>query len=316
MRCHRRCPAAPLAAVLLGAVLVLTPAVSWARLGGGSSMGSRGSQTYSAPPPTSVAPYSAAPMQRSLTPYQSQPFSSPAPGLQGYGGYGGRGAFSSGLLGGLVGAGIGGLLFGGGLFGGLHGGGSLVGLLIQLALLYFIGRWLFRTFFSGQAMFAGGVRSAGPMPGGGTGGLRGFASRRSGPPTIAIQQADYDAFEALLRGMQAAWSAQDLNALRAVATPEMTSYFAEQLAELNSRGWRNTVSDVRLVRGDLAQAWGEGRREYATVAMQFSMVDVTHDPQGRVVDGSPTERQTVNELWTFMRSPGGRWLLSAIQQTR
>ncbi len=255
-------------------------------------------------------------MQRSLTPYQSQPFSSPSPGLGGYGGYGGRSAFSSGLLGGLIGAGLGGLLFGGGLFGGLHGGGSLLGLLIQLALIYFIGRWLFRTFFSGQAMFAGGVRGAGPIPGGGTAGVRGFGSRRAGPPTIAIQQADYDAFEALLRGMQAAWSAQDLNALRAVATPEMTSYFAEQLAELNSRGWRNTVSDVRLVRGDLAQAWSEGRREYATVAMQFSMVDVTRDAQGHVVDGSPTERQTVTELWTFMRSPGGRWLLSAIQQAR
>ena len=40
----------------------------------------------------------------------------------------------------------------------------------------------------------------------------------------------------LLKGMQAAWSAQDLAALRSVATPEMTSYFAEQLAELTSRG--------------------------------------------------------------------------------
>ena len=314
MRCHRLCLPA-----MLAAALILAPAVSWARLGGGSSFGSRGSQTFSAPPRTYTAPYSAAPMQRSLTPNQSQPFGAPSPALGGVGGYGGRSAFSSGLLGGLLGAGIGGLLFGHGLFGGMHGGGSLLGLLLQLALLFFIGRWLYRTFFSGQAMFAGGGRGTGPMPGGrGMPGGPGFAARpgRGGPPPITIQPADFDAFEALLKGMQAAWSAQDINALRAVATPEMTSYFAEQLAELNSRGWRNIVSDVNLAKGDLAQAWSEGRREYATVAMQFSMVDVTRDREGRVVDGSETERQLVTELWTFMRSPGGRWLLSAIQQAR
>ena len=116
--------------------------------------------------------------------------------------------------------------------------------------------------------------------------------------------------------MQAAWSAEDLNALRSVATPEMTSYFGEQLAELRSRGLRNTVTDVRLDKGDLAQAWAEGSREYATVAMRFSMLDVTRDGTGHVVDGSATERQSVAEIWTFVRSPGGRWILSAIQQTR
>ena len=314
MRCDRL-----YLAVLLAAIVALAPVASWARLGGGSSFGSRGSQTYSAPPPTNTAPFSAAPMQRSLTPYQSPNYGAPSPGLQGgFGGaYGGRSAFSSGLLGGLLGAGIGGLLFGGGLFGGMHGGGSLLGLLLQLALLYFVGRWIYRTFFSGQAMFAGGVRGGGSLPGG-VPGAAAFGGRRgrAGPPTIAIQPADYQAFEALLTGMQAAWSAQDLNALRAVATPEMTSYFGEQLAEMRSRGWRNIVSDVQLLKGDLAQAWSEGGREYATVAMQFYMVDVTRDGDGREVDGSPTERQLVTELWTFMRSPGGRWLLSAIQQAR
>ena len=73
---------------------------------------------------------------------------------------------------------------------------------------------------------------------------------------------------------------------------------------------------MRLDRGDLAQAWTEGSREYATVAMRFSMLDVTYDANERVVDGSRTERQQVTEVWTFVRSPGGRWILSAIQQAR
>ncbi len=139
---------------------------------------------------------------------------------------------------------------------------------------------------------------------------------RAAPPPLAIAPADYEAFDKLLHNVQAAWSAQDLNGLRGLATPEMVGYFNEQLSELASRGLRNSVTDVRLEKGDLAQAWAEGSREYATVAMRFSMIDVTLDANGRVVDGSPTKRQLVTEIWTFMRNPGGRWILSAIQQAR
>jgi predicted lipid-binding transport protein (Tim44 family) len=35
-----------------------------------------------------------------------------------------------------------------------------------------------------------------------------------------------------------------------------------------------------------------------------------------VVDGNPREHVTATELWTFVRAPGGRWILSAIQQAR
>jgi predicted lipid-binding transport protein (Tim44 family) len=50
--------------------------------------------------------------------------------------------------------------------------------------------------------------------------------------------------------------------------------------------------------------------------MRFSMIDVTRDRAGHVVDGSLTERVTVSEFWTFVRAPGGQWVLSAIQQPR
>ena len=76
------------------------------------------------------------------------------------------------------------------------------------------------------------------------------------------------------------------------------------------------MTDVRLVSGDLSQAWAEHGREYATVAMRFSMVDVTKDGMGRIVDGSPNEHVTATELWTFVRAQGGHWILSAIQQAR
>jgi predicted lipid-binding transport protein (Tim44 family) len=300
-------------AIMLAMAIALAPGLAFARVGGGSSMGSRGSMTYRAPPTTNTAPSTAAPMQRSYTPRQEPSFGgAPSPGLAPA--MSGRSAFTSGLMGGLLGAGIGGLLFGHGMFGGISGGGSIIGLLIQLALIFFIGRWVYRTFFNRQVAFAGagmGAGTGGPAMFGGGGSQGGSA-----PPPITIGPADYQAFEQLLKAMQAAWSAGDMNALRTIATPEMASYFAEQMAELTSRGLRNTVTAVNLDSGDLSQAWSEGSREYATVAMRFSMIDVTQDAQGRVVDGSPTERQIVTEVWTFLRSPGGRWILSAIQQTR
>lgn len=299
--------------------LVLSPGLADARAGGGSSFGSRGSMTYSAPPTTRTAPYSAQPMQRSMTPNAPQSgysnYGSYAPGYQSR-----RSGFMSGLMGGLIGAGIGGLLLGHGFFGGGMGGFGFLGLLIQLALLYFLVRWLYRLFTgrspavaSGPGMFArnglGNMFSPGGMPGGG-------AAGRGGPPSITVTQADYQQFERLLQGIQYAWSNHDLNGLRTMATPEMASYFAEQLAQQVSSGVRNSVTDVRLESGDLAQAWAEQGREYATVAMRFSMIDVTRDASGRVVDGSPNEHTSATELWTFVRSRGGQWILSAIQQAR
>ena len=44
---------------LAAAILALAPALADARPGGGASMGSRGSRTYSTPPSTNTAPYSA-----------------------------------------------------------------------------------------------------------------------------------------------------------------------------------------------------------------------------------------------------------------
>ena len=135
--------------------------------------------------------------------------------------------------------------------------------------------------------------------------------------TVAITKPDYEAFEQNLKGIQAAWSAQG-HAPDPGADPRRrwAGYFNEQLSDLASRGLRNVTSDVRLDRGDLAEAWSEGGRDYATVAMQFSMRDVTRDANGRVVEGDPDTRTEVTELWTFVRAPGGRWILSAIQQSR
>jgi predicted lipid-binding transport protein (Tim44 family) len=132
---------------------------------------------------------------------------------------------------------------------------------------------------------------------------------------VTIDQADYAVFEEKLHAVQDAYSREDLDALRGVATPEMVAYFGEDLARNAGQGLINRVSDVRLLQGDLAEAWGEGATEYATVAMKFSLIDtIIERASGRVVSGGHPE--DVTELWTFRRDGSGPWMLSAIQQTR
>jgi predicted lipid-binding transport protein (Tim44 family) len=96
----------------------------------------------------------------------------------------------------------------------------------------------------------------------------------------------------------------------------MMGYFRDQLATLSRQGLRNRVTDVSVDGMELSEAWSEGDTDFATVAMRFSMLDVTEDQAGRVVDGSPTLRALVTEIWTFTRRRNGHWILAAIQQTR
>jgi predicted lipid-binding transport protein (Tim44 family) len=223
--------------------------------------------------------------------------------------------FGGGLLGGLaagfLGAGLFGLLFGHGFFGGMGGFASLLGLLLQVVLVVFVARLIFAWW---QQRHAPAYAAAHPATGhdfSGLGGLLG-TSASTGEP-FSIGKADYDAFERLLEEIQAAYSAEDLSALRNLATPEMLSYFSEQLTENASRGLVNRISAVRLLQGDLSEAWREGDTDYATVAMRFSLTDsMIERASGRTVDGGgPSE---VTEMWTFRRARGGNWLLSAIQQ--
>ena len=136
----------------------------------------------------------------------------------------------------------------------------------------------------------------------------------SGGAPLEIVPADYEAFERLLNEIQAAWSKEDIARLRTLATPEMVSYIADDLAEHKSRNETNLVSGVKLLQGDLSEAWREGDTDFASVALRYALVDKTVDnATGRLVKGSdqPTE---ATEVWTFLRPRGANWELSAIQQ--
>ncbi|MCR0985822.1 Tim44 domain-containing protein [Roseomonas populi] len=322
-------PRARLLAAFAVLALAIGPSIAEARPGGGFSSGSRGSRSYSPPPSTRTAPGTANPFNRTETPRPgtntpapgyAQPRPSPSYTTPNRGGMFG-GGFMSGLMGGLLGAGLAGMIFGHGAFGGMSGGAGFLGFLLQLALIagiiWFVLRAL-RNRSTSPAM-AGATPNGAPngayartMDDGNAMG-RG-AGARTATRALQITETDFAAFENSLIRINQAWSARDTGALSRIATPEMVRYFEGDLRDLAARGWHNETRDVRLESGDLSEAWAEDGMEYATVAMRFSMIDVTRDASGQVVEGDPNTRQTATEIWTFVRRPRDAWLLSAIQQ--
>jgi predicted lipid-binding transport protein (Tim44 family) len=302
-------------AVTLALALPLMSAISPAdaRIGGGFSSGSRGARTFSAPPSTSTAPGTAQPFNRTITQPGSPGLGAPAAAGGGFFNSPGR-SMLGGLAAGFLGAGLFGMLFGGGMFGGLGGMSSLFGLIIQIGLIVFVVRmamswWQRRTTPAYADAAGGGLGGASAYRTGSGFGLG------SGSAPLEILPADYQAFEQLLGDIQAAWSNEDVAKLHTLATPEMVSYFNNDLQENRARNVVNKVSSTKLLQGDLSEAWREGDTDYASVAMRFSMIDKTVDRvSGRLVEGSeqPTE---ATEVWTFVRPRGANWELSAIQQT-
>jgi predicted lipid-binding transport protein (Tim44 family) len=272
--------------------LLLAPALAEARAGSSygrapSSVGSRGLRSYESNHAQPLAPGAA-------------PWASPAGGaLQ-------RHPFLTGLAGGLIGS----WLLGHGL--GFGFGGGLLRL-VALGLIIWFVVWLVRRLLS----------PTGP-PGVGAASMPRSAGAAAAPQPrgrdINLADADLGAFQELHAQVQEAWSAADLGRLRHLMTPQMLRHFSDELGRNASNGVRNVVSDIRFLGGELTESWEEGDRQYATARMHWQALDYVVE-LGRkpgdaefVAGGDPRGPVEAEEMWTFVRSRGGPWLLSAIQQ--
>ena len=130
---------------------------------------------------------------------------------------------------------------------------------------------------------------------------------------IGVTAEDLDTFERLLTEVQAAYSREDFGKLRALTTPEAMGYLAEEMGETATKGLKNEVLDVRMLDGDVAEAWSEDGRDYVTAALHYESRDMLRDrASGDLVEGSEEPSESV-ELWTFVRDHGADWKLAAIQ---
>lgn len=307
---------------MLGAVAAVGLAFGSAdaRPGGGKSVGSRGANTTNSAPATNTAPRTAAPVQQPSTQPGSQvagqsaarpggaTAASPA-----------RSGFGSMLMGGLLGAGLFGLLSGSGLFSGLGSMAGLLGFVLQLALIGGLAYFALSFFRNRNApAMATAQASTATQRQSNEFARQGANVGGGGAPALAklnISADDFSSFERLLGNIQSAYGRQDKSALRALTTQEMFHVFDDELTSSAEKGVANRISDVKLLQGDLSEAWGEQGAEYATVAMRYAIKDTTVElSSGRELGQGPAE---VTEVWTFRRNPGANamsWKLSAIQQ--
>jgi predicted lipid-binding transport protein (Tim44 family) len=221
-----------------------------------------------------------------------------------------RHPFLTGIAGGFLGS----MLFShlggmGHMFGGLLQI-LIIGLLIYLAIRFFAGRRV--------GSFGGGMGSA-PMPASVGAAAAPGVARYRGTDTI-VDDSDLNAFQAIHAAVQEAWGHGDLGRMRQLMTPEMLSYFSEELTRSTSEGVQNVVSDVHLLKGDITESWEEGDLKYATAYMKWRAVDYvarlgrSPGTPDYIVSGDPKQPVESEEVWTFARQRQGNWLLSAVQQ--
>ena len=310
------------AAVTMLFVMVLVPllwtADAFARAGGGSSGGSRGSRSYSAPvrsSPSQVSPSS--PASRSPSPMQP----APAPQRPGWGGMiGGL------LMGGLIGS----LLFGG-LGHGFGGGGmGLLEILLIAGLVYFG----FRMLKNRQPQQASPAGYA--SPGGSYGSSPEPTSYAATTMEAPASESDLDRGLGYVRQMdssfdpkrfsetasdiffrvQAAWSARDMGRASDVLTPEMQGVLQKDCDRLRAEHRINRLENVAVREADVTEAWQERGQDFVTVHFLASLLDYTTDETGtQVLDGNAMQPVKFEEYWAFVRPVGPNpWRLSAIQQ--
>jgi len=303
-----------------------------ARVGGGRSSGSRGSQGFSAP-----ARPSAPPAGPSAQPYAQRPNDTYGRTASPFGG----GGFMRGLAGGLVGGMIGSLLFSSLGFagqaatsGGGWGGPGLFDLLL-LGLVGYVGyRWWTRR--STQAQ---GNTNASWSPGQSSPGWSSNERGSSQEPTLSIpasQGRDLSQGISQLRvldphfdpkqfcdqamdfffRLQATWSTRDLTSLRSSLADQLMAELQNDVDRLKRERLMNRVENIAVRTCDITEAWQETGQDFATVYFYANCLDYDiSETNSEVVRGSKTEPTKFEEFWTFTRPAGnGQWKLSAITQ--
>jgi hypothetical protein len=108
-------------------------------------------------------------------------------------------------------------------------------------------------------------------------------------------------FTVVFVGLQGAWSAGDLPAIRLLTTDSIFANWRYWIEAYRAAGLKNRLGDVRVLRLDPAKVSLDRYYAAVTVRIFASMVDQTVDARGKVVDGRSSPR-TFSEYWTCVRT--------------
>ncbi len=308
------------AAVCISAAVFLFMTVeAFARIGGSSSSGSRGSRSMSTPTgssqPSTPSSTSTSPSTTSSATPSQGPTPSQVPPPQ-------TGGFMRGMMGGLAGGFLGSMLFGG--MGGLGGGGGFG--MLEIVLLGGLGYLAYRFFVKRrQEPPTWPSQVAGTTPGpyaapaavadtAGEDRNKGLEYIRRMDPAFDEKAFGETASDAFFR-LQGGWTRRDLSPVSGLLTDEMRATLQADADALKAKGQINRLENISVRNVEITEAWQESGQDYLTVLFQANLLDYTTDEAGKVLSGSDTVPVKFEEFWTFTRPVGpGAWRLSAIQQ--
>ena len=298
-----------LAALLVTTFLVVEDSAH-ARLGGGGSMGSRGSRSYSQPmaPPSQMSPSGQyAPGQPMGTPYRQ-------PSL---------GSFGRGMLGGIAGGMLGGMLSRSLGFGGGGGGIGLFEILLLAGVGYLIYRFVKkkREDEGGYAQPSRVInindyqnQNQGYLPARDELG-EGLSHVRQMDPSFDEQRFNDNVMDNFFK-VQGAWMNRDLSSVAGLLTDEMRGIVQKDIDALLKEKRVNRLENIAVRSVEISEAWQESGQDFITAMIYANLLDyTTDDVTGAVVSGSKTDPVKFEEYWTFTRPVGNNpWKLSAINQ--
>jgi predicted lipid-binding transport protein (Tim44 family) len=301
--------------IVMIAVLFISSVVfehaAYARAGGGTSSGSRGSRSFSTPTRSYDSP---APQSQSA---QQPPYQQPA----------GGGGFLRGLAGGILGGLIGGMLFRTlGFAGNGDGFGGGIGL-FEILLVLGIGYFLYKKVFGKKREEA---RNSFQQPSYQTTEQADYEPHeKAGQSTrydglAYVRQMDpgfdesrfKDSVMDIFFKVQAAWMLRNLTSVGSILTEEMRQVFQTDIDKLIKDRQINRLENIAVRNVDVTEVWQESGQDFITVLFYANLLDYTVvDSNGEVISGSKTEPVKFEEFWTFTRPVGNNsWRLSAINQ--
>lgn len=98
-----------------------------------------------------------------------------------------------------------------------------------------------------------------------------------------------------------AFAKADRDTLRFLLAPNVFEEFSQALAERESQALKPETTLVSVTAKDIVGADITGSTVRLTVLFSSEQVSVTRDADGKIVEGDPSELNTVEDEWTFER---------------
>lgn len=111
-----------------------------------------------------------------------------------------------------------------------------------------------------------------------------------------------------------AFAEGDRETLRSLLSPDVLRDFDSAIAEREAAGQTMQTTIVDVLKNEITDARLENGTAEVTVTFKVELISVVRDSEGRIIEGNPSDTETVTDVWTFARQVKARdpnWLLVA-----